>query len=82
MTHGKALSVLRQLAEKGYCVSIVYGRCPCEVHANQIGWPLQVYALKGVEPVLIMENQEAARSFEHCAEIAQAEVAQYERGLH
>lgn len=80
MTHGKALSVLRQLAEKGYCVSIVFGRCPCEVHANQIGWSIQVYTLEG--PTLIMEQQEAARSFEHCAEIAQKEVEEYERSLH
>lgn len=71
MTHGKAMQVLRELAENGFVVSICYGRCPCETHQNAIGWSVSLFADGG--HVQVFEVQ-AARSFEHCVEIAKLEA--------
>lgn len=74
MTHGKAIQILRDLAERGFSVSIIHGRCPCAVHNNEVGWSVLVFDGNHVP---IMGCQEAARSFEHCVEIAQKEATEF-----
>lgn len=81
MNLDKAMDVLQQLGSDGFIVSIMYGRCACEVHGNTVGW--SVFVMHADGPADVTDVPKAARSFEHAVEIAQTEVTAWaKRRLH
>lgn len=79
MTHENALKVLREIADAGFAVSIVYGQCNCLKHRGALIWSTLVLRVHDYQA--ISQPNEAAKSFEQCVEIAKAELDEYRRRL-